>query len=415
METWPQRVSFETARLALARLHFDGAVERDAALGRAARVCSTALGVERVGVWLLEPSTGRLVCPNLFVRCEDRCRAGESIDLDAVPAYRDALAARKVIVANDARQAPETRELTESYLRPLGITSMLDAPVFRDGEVVGVVCFEHVGSPRAWSDAESTFASSVADMLGMLLEQTARRAAEAELRDRVADESDRYRHALIGQIALGVAHDFGNVMQGITLAAAELQCAGGADRARAHADLTKLANAGTTLVQQLRGFACAPREGQSCDAREALVGLETMLRLFCRRIAEVRLDITPGPVWVAISRTDLERIVLNLVLNARDAIAGYGHIGLRLDAGADQVALEVRDDGAGISEELLLQVFEPYFTTKAQGTGLGLATVRTLAEGAGGRVTVTSQPGHGSCFTVTLRRAEAPGPHRETV
>src|SRR6185436_15187741 len=112
---------------------------------------------------------------------------------------------RRVIVANDARQAPETRELTESYLRPLGITSMLDAPVFRDGEVVGVVCFEHVGSPRAWSDAESTFASSVADMLGMLLEQTARRAAEAELRDRVADESDRYRHALIGQIALGVA------------------------------------------------------------------------------------------------------------------------------------------------------------------------------------------------------------------
>jgi two-component system cell cycle sensor histidine kinase/response regulator CckA len=404
----PQRVSFETARLALARLHFDGELERDAALARAARVCSTALEVERVGVWLLEPAANRLVCPNLYVRSEDRCRVGETIDLDAIPAYRDALATRKVIVANDALNAPETHELTDSYLRPLGITSMLDAPLFRDGEIVGVVCLEHVGPPRVWSDAERTFASSVADMLGMLLEQNARRVAETALRDRIADEADQHRHALIGQIALGVAHDFGHVMQGIALAVAELSRAAGAERARLQTELTKLAGSGMALVQQLRCFTRASREGDRCEARDVLVQLETMLRLLCQRTAEVRLDIDPEPVWAAISRTDLERVLFNLVLNARDAIGGFGHIGLRLHSTPEQVAIEICDDGEGIAQDLLVQVFQPYFTTKAQGTGLGLATVRTIVESAGGHIDVTSQPGHGSCFTVTLRRAEPP-------
>jgi signal transduction histidine kinase len=406
--TTPPRVSFETARLALARLHFDGESERDAALERAARICSSALAVERVGVWLLEPETHRLVCPNLFVRSEDRCRVGETIDLDPVPAYRDALTSRRVIVANDAQSAPATRELTESYLRPLGITAMLDAPVFREGEVVGVVCLEHVGPSRVWSDAESTFASSVADMLGMLLEQTARRAAETALRDRVADEADQHRHALIGQVAAGVAHDFGNVMQGIAAVAAELPGTTDFQRARLKIDLTRLSIAGTELVQQLRTFSTASRRGDHCDAREVLAQLETMLRLLCKGTAEVGLDLPPDPAWASISRSDLERIVLNLVLNARDAIAGFGHIGLRLRSSAQQLAIEVRDDGAGISRELLVQVFEPYFTTRAQGTGLGLATVRAIVEGAGGQITLTSEPGQGSCFTVALRRIEPP-------
>jgi signal transduction histidine kinase len=208
---------------------------------------------------------------------------------------------------------------------------------------------------------------------------------------------------------MGVAHDFGNVLQGIELIVAELQRASRADRVRLEAELTRIASSGTALVQALRSFVRAPRQGDRCDARDVLVQLETMIELLCRRTAEVRLDIGPEPVWVAISRTDLERVVLNLVLNARDAIEGLGHISLGLRPSADQVVIEVRDDGAGISQELLVEVFQPYFTTKAQGTGLGLATVRTIVEAAGGHVTVTSQPGHGSCFTVTVRRVEAPG------
>jgi signal transduction histidine kinase len=401
------QVSFETARLALARLNFDGDNERDAAMVRAARICSSALDVERVGVWLLQPGAHQLICPNVFVRSEDRCRAGETIDLDAVPAYRDALTSRKVVVAHDARSAPSTRELTEVYLRPLGITSMLDAPVFREGEVIGVVCLEHVGPPRVWSDAECNFASSVADMLGMLLEQTARRAAEVALRDRIADEADQHRHALIGQIAAGLAHDFGNVMQGIVAVAADLPGAT-TERAQLQQDLATLASAGTDLVRQLRTFTGAPRQSDHCDVREVLAQLQTILALICKSTAEVLLDLPPKPAWASITRSELERVVLNLVLNARDAIQGFGHISLHLHARGDQLAIEVRDDGQGISQDLLVQVFQPYFTTRAKGTGLGLATVRAIVEGAGGYITVTSKPGQGTCFTVALPEIEPP-------
>jgi two-component system, cell cycle sensor histidine kinase and response regulator CckA len=396
------QVSFETARLALARLNFDGDTERNAAMVRAARICSSALEVERVGVWLLQADAHQLFCPNVFVRSEDRCRAGETIALDAVPAYREALTSRKVVVAHDARSAPATRELTDFYLRPLGITSMLDAPVFREGEVVGVVCLEHVGPSRVWSDAECNFASSVADMLGMVLEQTARRAAESALRDRIADEADQHRHALIGQIAAGLAHDFGNVMQGIVAVAADLPGAINAERTQLQEDLATLASAGTDLVRQLRTFTAASRLGDRCDVREALAQLETILALICKGTAEVLLDLPPGPAWAPITRSALERVVLNLVLNARDAIRGFGHISLHLQARGDQLAIEVRDDGQGISQDLMVQVFQPYFTTRPQGTGLGLATVRALVEGAGGHITVTSKPGQGTCFTVAL-------------
>ena len=74
VDSLPKPVSFETARLALAHLNFDGERERNAALERAARICSSALDVDRVGVWLLERETNQLVCPNLFDRSEGRCR-----------------------------------------------------------------------------------------------------------------------------------------------------------------------------------------------------------------------------------------------------------------------------------------------------------------------------------------------------
>jgi two-component system cell cycle sensor histidine kinase/response regulator CckA len=291
-----------------------------------------------------------------------------------------------------------------SLVRP----ASADAPIFRQGEVVGVVCLEHVGPPRLWSDAECTFASSVADMLGMLIEQTDRRAAEIALRDRIADEADHHRHDLFGQIAAGVAHDFGNIMQGLTLALTALPDATGVERARLQTQLLSLISAGTDLVGRLRTFSMAPRQDDRCDGREVLVQLETILALLCQHTAEVRLDVEAAPAWAAISRTDLERVVFNLVLNARDAMAGFGHISIRLHTTAEQLAIEVGDDGEGISQELLVQVFQPYFTTKAQGTGLGLATVRTIVEAARGHITVTSKPDRGSCFTVFLRQVEPP-------
>lgn len=134
--------------------------------------------------------------------------------------------------------------------------------------------------------------------------------------------------------------------------------------------------------------------------------------------SDIALDMSgvqPGQ-WIHMDRSQFEQVVLNLVVNARDALPNGGTIRILCapapaDARAPQerVALSVCDDGCGIDARTLQRIFEPFFTTKAagQGTGLGLATVKRVVEQAGGEISVTSAPGEGARFDVLLPRCQA--------
>ena len=122
------------------------------------------------------------------------------------------------------------------------------------------------------------------------------------------------------------------------------------------------------------------------------------------------------PGTACICRLDGERfrqVVLNLLLNAAQAMPGGGTIDLRITAEAredgDRALVEVRDTGAGIADEVRGKLFTPFFTTKQDGTGLGLVTSRKIVEAHGGRLTVDSAPGEGACFTIALPRQANPG------
>jgi signal transduction histidine kinase len=102
-----------------------------------------------------------------------------------------------------------------------------------------------------------------------------------------------------------------------------------------------------------------------------------------------------------VAPTAIDQVVLNLVLNARDAMPEGGTITLRA-GGTSGVGIEVVDEGIGMDAETKARIFEPFFTTKLTGTGLGLATVRQLVTAAGGSLDVTSEPGRGACFRFEL-------------
>lgn len=129
-----------------------------------------------------------------------------------------------------------------------------------------------------------------------------------------------------------------------------------------------------------------------------------------RRIA-VALELPEAPALVAMDAGELEQIVLNLAKNAVDAMAerggGGGNLTLRVAVADDRVRLDVADDGAGIPADVVGRIFEPYFTTKAPGvgTGLGLPVVRSLVQACDGYVTVVSEVGLGTTFTIDLPRA----------
>ncbi len=412
----PSRAS-ERARLELARL--PAGEPLDAVFRRACEVSADALAVERVGVWLFVEGDTALRCAALYERSKKEHSAGSVLRVADFPVYFRSLDIRKAVPAEVALTDAWTAELADAYLRPLGISSMLDAGIFLDAKLAGAVCHEHIGPPREWSTEDRDFAGSVADILAV-------RIKDAELRERRSAflaEDERVaaldKAAALEQLTAGIAHDFRNLLT---------VCAGAADllahRPDLPADARRLARTasdaalrGTALAQELIAFArpSAPPP-RVLDLIAATTEFLPVLRAAVGSRYQLEFAHPPELGRVLIEKAQFTRALLNLVTNARDAMPNGGTIGVRLAPvkltgnpayTGRFVLLEVSDTGPGISEAARAHLFEPFFTTKEKGTGLGLSVVRQVAQRAGGLVRVESEPNKGATFRVLLPRVGA--------
>jgi len=225
---------------------------------------------------------------------------------------------------------------------------------------------------------------------------------------RVAERLERARRMeLLGTLAGGLAHDFHVQLAAVLANARGLLEEAGAEAPAPLVDLERAAAHCAQLTRSLLDFARpAPPEPRALDVEKALREVEGLLR--ATLAPEVRLEIAVGPeLWAA--RADpvqLRRVLMNLAVNARDAVGPRGTITLgarnaeALPGEPARLALEVRDSGCGMDARTLEQVFDPFFTTKpaGRGTGLGLAVVYALAEAHGAAVEVESEPGRGAVF-----------------
>lgn len=415
MET--SRVAFETARLRLARYRMEGEQARNRAAAHATQVSAEALDVQRVGLWLFRDREQRLVCVCQYDRATREHTSGQSLLAADYPTYMKALHERRVIAAEDARRDPLTRELDANYLQPLHIASLLDAPIIREGRVLGVVCHEVVGEKRCWSERDLEFASAVADMVTLIFEQADRLELEAALQEQAEQHQQGQKMEALGRLASGIAHDFNNVLGVISVSlgaysrveAEHPQLRGVSQR------VEEMVQLGQRLTKQLLAFGRERPESKS-DSADFAVVLERMLPLLRSAAGssiQVELDVQARDAVVNVDTSHVEQIILNLVLNSRDAIGSAGHIRLTLreatpldEAAPDAVVFEVLDDGSGMDEETCARVFEPYFTTKSRGNGLGLATVYGIARRAGGVARAFSEPKRGTRIVIALPRAE---------
>lgn len=155
----------------------------NAALKEITKAAAFTLDVERVSIWLYNDERSKIYCLNLYQQSIDSYTKG--IELSAVdyPAYFQALQVERTIAAHDAQIDSRTKEFSEFYLSALGITSMLDAPIWLGGRMVGVVCHEHIGSTRQWALEEQNFAGSIADLVALAMEVCDRKRAEEALRE----------------------------------------------------------------------------------------------------------------------------------------------------------------------------------------------------------------------------------------
>ena len=171
----------------------------NAALNALAEIAAKATNTARAGVWFLEEDGEVLRCAELYDVTSGRHETGAELAAAAYPAYFRALESDRVVDAGNARTDPRTRGFLDDYLAPLGITSMLDAPIRIRGRVVGVVCLEHVGEPRAWHPSEVAFAGEVADHVSQAVSNAQRTITESRLQM----SEERFR-SIIGAIPMGV-------------------------------------------------------------------------------------------------------------------------------------------------------------------------------------------------------------------
>jgi PAS domain S-box-containing protein len=256
------------------------------------------------------------------------------------------------------------------------------------------------GTPQvADASARSNFLPGL--HIAFLRDITERRRLEAELLNTQKLES-------LGRLAGGVAHDFNNLLTGITgYASLLLERANGDDELRRDlGEIKRAADRAAELTKQLLAFGrrqvLKPRP---LDLNSVVTEVASLLQRLLGDQVELEVFSAPALGTVRADPGQIEQVIVNLVVNARDALPGRGKVTIVTRNAEDGfVELSVSDTGLGMDEETRAQVFEPFFTTREDGVGLGLASVYGIVQQSGGDVTVVSEPGTGSTFTVRLPR-----------
>lgn len=376
------------------------------------------LQVARASIWLFDEGRTQISCVEGYDARTGTHGSGEVLKAQDYPSYFSALEVLRNIAAMDAEHDPRTEELTARYLKPHGITTMLDVPILNSGRVIGVVCHEHIGPRRKWTEVDRLFAGSVGDLVALVLETQQHAELERQqalLKERLVRTE---RLESMGFLAASIAHDFRNLLTAVfahgQILVEELPAGPHSLSAR---DIMEAAERARDLCDRLLIYAGKkPCELGSVALGEIATETARVLRARVPSQVKLELDIAGSLPPVQGDTTEVRRAVLNLLVNALDAVQSHGgsvRVSVRADAptmmsesdsydfrdgGGPAVLLEVSDDGVGMSAETRRGIFQPFFSTKADGHGFGLATVLGTVRSHAGAIEVESELGAGTTF-----------------
>src|SRR5215813_12399794 len=312
----------------------------------------------------------------------------------------------------DIYQSPgERRALIERYRHQPGGTAEVRWKRKNGQPILVRVTATKMDVPSGEQERYETIAEDITD----------RRALEEQLRQAQKMEA-------VGRLARGVAHDFNNILAAI-VGASELLASqypeGHPSRVEAE-EIRLAAERGSALTRQLLAFSRPHTfEPQVFDLQAHIASFEATLRRIAGQAVTLTLHAIGEPTYVKVDPGQLQQVLMNLVINARDAMPDGGTLEIRVDSfSLDErnaarypglppyryARIAVQDSGVGMNAELRSHVFEPFFTTKeaSKGTGLGLSIVYSIAKEAGGTVTCVSAPGKGTTFEVVLPAVSSP-------
>ncbi|MCS6954034.1 MAG: PAS domain S-box protein [Bryobacterales bacterium] len=394
----------------------------DAAVTEALRAVGEAMGVDRTYLFLLSEDGATVR------NTHEWCAAGiapqrERLQDVAVAKFRwwmDHLERREPIYVSRLADLPPEAAAERAAFEARQIRSVLAVPLSWGGRLMGFVGFESVRGEKSWSPDDAALLETLSSIFAGALEREA-----AERRRKQLEEQLRQAQKMeaVGRLAGGVAHDFNNLLTIISgyahlLAAGDLAPEELQPTAR---EILQAAGRAMELTQQLLTFSRRQvAEPRLIDLNEVVARMESWLRRTAGDHVDLVLNLQPGRAPVVADPAQIEQVLINLALNARDAMPEGGR--LVVETGAAQlsrpepalglgpghyITLSLCDSGCGMEADVRSRIFEPFFTTKepGKGTGLGLSIVYGIVKEHRGEIAVESAPGRGTRITIYFPRA----------
>tara|TARA_R110002072_G_scaffold46082_11_gene128006 strand:- start:8076 stop:9581 length:1506 start_codon:yes stop_codon:yes gene_type:complete len=315
---------------------------------------------------------------------------------------QEAFEFKRPVVLNDARRDLRMHQATAETAN---INAMILTPLLDDDTPIGFITAEYNQRRGTFTELDATLLTGVARLAAAIV-KTETMTSERDLLGNRVTELQRFEP--LGRLAGGLAHDFNNVLT-IVLAYCDLIDDDTSELARKN-HIESIRN--TTLKagnisRQLLTFAKGGTSNPGpVNLNDDLSNLSPLLTDLLPDSVLLSIELSPEPAWIYADSGEMTQLIMNLVLNARDAITGSGNITIKLTLNDHQVSLKISDSGGGIEDSVLNQIFDPFFSTKDErGIGLGLANVKAIVDGSGGSISVDSS-NTGTSFIIVFPEHE---------
>lgn len=390
-----------------------------AACARIVEKTCEVLDIGRCSVMMFEKERTILRTKDLFVVAKDQHFCDTVSKVGDFAEYFALLQSSRVLDVEDPYNDPRTREFPNDFLNTRYVKSMLDVPVRLAGATIGSLRITEVRAQRQWREDEINFAVDVSQQVARAYsvataEKVARHQQELEKRMLQAQKLES-----LGVMAGGIAHDFNNLLV-VIMGNADLvgsMLSAETKERKLVSEIESASHRAAELCHQMLAFSGHTTfEVKRFDLSALVEEMTQLLRASIPPNAATAYTCVTDLPEIEGDPTQVRQVIMNLIVNASEAVVaeGGGHVqvrtgqchvtpgmgkhGLDVPEAGDFVYLEVKDDGIGMSEEVLERIYDPFFSTKFTGRGLGLATMLGIMRSCRGGISVESEQGKGSCF-----------------